>query len=67
MKQIDSQFARTGVSMVKTYPFTKVIQDLDLNKGLMMEPFLVPDNLDSHGFTSAVVPAVENLTKGAFP
>lgn len=49
-----------------THPFPQIIQDLDFNQGLVMEAFLVSNDLDGHRFTRAVVAAVQDLTKRAF-
>ena len=49
-----------------SYPFTKVVQNLDFHEGLMVEPFLIPDNLHSNGLASAMVPATEHLAKRSF-
>jgi hypothetical protein len=49
------------------YPFTQIVQYLDLHKCLMMEPFLVSDDLNGNRFTSTVISTVQNLTKGSLP
>jgi hypothetical protein len=50
----------------KTCPFAEVVQDLDLDQRLVMEPLLVADNLDGDKFTGCVVTTLEHLTKRAF-
>ncbi len=49
------------------HPFTQIVQDLDLHKCLMMEPFLVSDDLNGHRFTSTVISTMQNLTKRSLP
>jgi hypothetical protein len=49
----------------KPYPFPKVIEDLDLDERLVMEALLIADDLDCYRFTSAVIAAMQDLTKGA--
>lgn len=46
-----------------TNPFPQVVQYLDLNQGLVVEPLLVSDDLDRDGFTSAMVTTVQHLAK----
>lgn len=41
-----------------TYPFAKVIQNLDLDQCLMVEPLLVADDLDRNRLTGLMVPAI---------
>jgi hypothetical protein len=38
-----------------TYPFTKLLQDVDLNESLLMKSLLIPDNLDRDQAASLVV------------
>ena len=38
-----------------THPFDQIFQDLHFNKSLMMEPFLVPDDLDRNTLARFVV------------
>ena len=45
------------------HPFPQIIQNLDLNQGLMMEAFLVTDDLDSHRLARAVVATLQNLSE----
>lgn len=46
-----------------TYPFAQTVQDLDLHKSLVMEPLLIPNNLDGYGLASAMVAAVQHLSE----
>jgi hypothetical protein len=32
----------------------------------MMEAFLIPNNLDSHGFTSSMITTIQDLSEGSF-
>ena len=50
-----------------TNPFPEVIKDLYLDQSLVMETFLVADDLDSDGLTSAVITTAQDLAEGAFP
>lgn len=45
----------------KTYPFPKVVQDLDLNERLMVEAFLVADDFDGGRLPGCVVSTLKNL------
>lgn len=49
----------------RAHPFPEIVQDLDLNKGLMMEPLLVADYLDGDAQTGRMIPAVKHLSEGA--
>ena len=51
----------------KAYPFAQVIQNLDLNKRLVVEALLIPDNLDSHHLARAMVATREHLSERALP
>lgn len=51
----------------ETYPFPQVVQNLDLNQGLVVEPLFVANDLNRHRFSSAMVTTVQDLTKGPFP
>lgn len=55
-----------GGEIYVTHPFTQIVQNLDLNQGLMMKAFFVANNFDRHGVTCTVISALENLAKGAF-
>ena len=50
-----------------TNPFPEVIKDLYLDQGLVMETFLVADDLDSDRLTSAVITTTQDLAEGTFP
>jgi len=47
----------------KTNPFSEIVEDFDLNEGLMVEPLLVADDFYSNRFSSAVVSTMQNLTE----
>ena len=49
----------------KTYPFAKLLQNVDFDKSLLVEPLLVPDDLDCHQDSELVVNASHNLAKTA--
>ncbi|KAI6752808.1 hypothetical protein HG530_013560 [Fusarium avenaceum] len=44
-----------------TYPFTKLLQDVDLNESLLMKPLLIPDDLDRDQAAGLVVNASYDL------
>lgn len=48
---------------IKAYPFAKLLQDVDLNQCLLMEPFLVTNDLDCNKSTGLVIYAAHNLSK----
>ena len=47
----------------QTNPFDKVFEHFDLDESLMVETFLVPDNLDSDHISSFVIPTLQYLTE----
>lgn len=47
----------------RSYPFAEIIEDLDLNKSLVVEPLFVADDFDCDRFTGAVITTMENLAK----
>lgn len=49
-----------------THPFPQVLQNLDLDKCLMMEPLLVSDDLDSDRFPRSMISALQYLAKRPF-
>lgn len=53
------------VSCRSAYPFAQLLQDVNLNQGLLMETLLVADDLDSHESSSLVVDASHDLSKAA--
>ena len=48
-----------------TYPANEVLENLDLDKSLVMEPLLVPDDLDRDHVSRLVIAALQNLTERA--
>ena len=50
-------------SQMDTYPFLQVFEDLDLDESLVVETFLVPDDLDSDGLPSRMITTLENLAE----
>jgi len=57
-----SQVSRDSTS---TYPVAQLLQDIDFDESLLVESFLVPDDLDCHKSTLAVVNTPDNLTKAS--
>lgn len=51
----------------RTNPFDEVLENLDLDKRLVMEAFLVADDLDSNHITRLVIAALENLSERSLP
>lgn len=49
----------------ETYPFLKLVQDVDLDKRLLVKPLLVPNDLDCTQSTAFVINATNHLTKAA--
>lgn len=53
------------VVLVLGVPFDQLLEDLDLDQGLMVETLLVADNLDSDRFARLVVSALNDLPERA--
>ena len=51
------------VVFIGRIPLDQLLQDFDLDKGLRVEPMLVPDNLDGHRATCLVIPTLNHLAK----
>lgn len=50
-----------------TNPFPEVVKNLYFHQSLVMETFLVADNFDSDGLTSAMITAAQDLAEGTLP
>lgn len=48
-----------------THPLHEVVEHLDLDERLVMEPLLVADDLDGHHLARLVIAALEHLSEGA--
>lgn len=67
MKQrVQSSLEKLGKPS-RTNPFPQILQDLDFNQRLVMEPLLISDYLDRNTLPGLMVSTLPNLTKRTLP
>lgn len=54
------------IIVILTDPFAELLKDLDLDKSLSVEPFLVSDDLDGDRLTRLVIPSLHDLPERPF-
>ena len=52
--------------LFRTYPFSKLLQDIDLDKCLLMKSLLVADDLDRNQYSCLMVDTTHDLPKASF-